>query len=581
MLLTAVVFIRTVGHEFILYDDDRYVYRNPEVQGGLTPSGIVWAFRTDHMGSWHPLTWLSHMLDVQLFGLHPWGHHLGNVALHAGSTGLLFLALFRMTGALGASALVAALFGVHPLRMESVAWVAERKDVLSTFFWMLTLVAYGRYVARPGRWRYLAMAGVLLLGLLAKPMLVTVPFVLLLLDIWPLGRWLPWGRGPSREAARPGKKEKRRTAEASPGFVAPGGRATPPGHVAPGGRAVWVEKLPLLALVVGFALVTWATQRHAGAMHFGGFIPLFIRIENAVVSCVGYLGKTILPRNLAILYPHRAMTDTWGVVPLPTGQVALAALFLIGVTVAVFLARRRRPYLLVGWLWYLGTLGPVLGVFQVGGQAMADRYTYVPLIGVFLAAVWGLAELAERLHIPARARAAAALVVVVAAGATTVVQLGHWKNSITVFEQALRATRINPVAHYNLSVALHEAGRDAEAIPHLEAAVRIAPSYQEAQAALVSALEAAGRLQEAAVVQNNRGAWLGGRGDVAGAAAVFADALRLDPSDANVRFNYGMALKELGRRDEAAAQFTLVLRQNPDHAKATAALESVSGEAAP
>jgi protein O-mannosyl-transferase len=519
MLVTVAMFSGTLGHDFINYDDNLYVTSNPQVQAGLTPSGIAWAFRTQHSANWHPLTWLSHMLDVSLFGMRPGGHHLMSVLLHGVNAALLFAALFCLTGALWASALTGLLFALHPLHVESVAWVAERKDVLSTFFWMLTLLAYVFYVARPTVGRYLLVAASLALGLLAKPMLVTVPFTLLLLDIWPLGRWAPWkaaGGGKTSE-----KKGKNRRAASGP--------IVPKDNRSVGAKRVWGEKVPLILLVMASSVVTWMAQRGAGAMRFSATFPLGLRLENAIVSYAAYLGKTIWPNHLCILYPHRAMTPAWKVAMLPPEQVALAAMVLLFISMGAFMLRRRFPFLLVGWLWYLGTLVPVVGIVQVGTQAMADRYTYVPLVGIFIALVWGMAALARRLRLTRPVLVGGTVVVFAALATVTFVQAATWTNSITVWSQALRATKVNPVAQYNLAYALRAAGKNDEAIPHLAAAVRIAPTYTEAHLELIGVLEATGRTDQAAVAHYNYGIALRQRGDGAQAVTQFREALRLKP----------------------------------------------------
>ena len=351
LLAVALVFGQTVRHDFVNYDDNAYVYENPQVAGGLTAHGIAWAFTSFHVSNWHPLTWLSHMLDCQFYGLHAGGHHLTNVLLHAATAILLFLVLRRMTGDLWPSAFVAAVFAIHPLRAESVAWVAERKDVLSGLFFMLTLGAYAGYARRPfSLGRYLTVVLLFALGLMAKPMLVTLPFVLLLLDYWPLGRI-----GPHR---RTGISSFRR---------------------------VVVEKIPLLALTAASCVATVIAQ--GTAVIAIDVIPLPSRIANALVSYVAYMGQLFYPAGLAVLYPH----PEGG---LPIWKVAASSLVLAGISAAALVWRRRFPYLFVGWFWYVGMLVPVIGLVQVGLHAMADRYTYLPQIGLCIAVTWGVAQLA-------------------------------------------------------------------------------------------------------------------------------------------------------------------------------------------
>ena len=418
LLLAAVVlaaFWPVLGAGFIAYDDAVYVTKNPNVQRGFDAASLKWAWSSFYALNWHPLTWMSHTLDWRLFGPRPAGHHLTSLLLHVANTLLLFLVLVRATGATGRSAAAAALFGIHPLHVQSVAWVAERKDVLSTLFWMISMMAYVRYARAPSLPKYLVVAAAFALGLAAKPMLVTLPFALLLLDVWPLGRW--------------------------------GAR---------GARFLLAEKLPLIALSAIFGAVTFAAQRSGGGIASAEVVPLGLRVSNALVSYVRYLGKTIWPRGLAIFYPHPLDT-------LPAWQVLGAALFLTAVTLTAVRQRRGHPYLLFGWLWYVGTLVPVIGLVQVGAQAMADRYTYVPAIGVFVAACWGVAALLDRLmpRRPAASRRWAAILgsaAVLLLAVATRAEAGFWRDSRTLFEHALAATKNNYTAHTGLGSALAAKG---------------------------------------------------------------------------------------------------------------------------
>jgi hypothetical protein len=370
-LFLVVATLATYGdlrnHQFINYDDNVYVTDNPTVQGGLTLTGLVWAFTTLHSGLWIPLTWLSFMVDSQLFGLHPGGFFLTNLFFHIANALLLFWWLLRTTRAPGRSFLAAALFALHPLHVESVAWATERKDVLSTFFWLLTMWAYVWYAERPRLGRYVLILVCFSLGLMAKPMLVTLPFALLLLDYWPLGRLSL--KGPAAAAASP---------KPGPGVTIK--------------RLVW-EKSPLLVISALSSVVTFSVQKEAGAISTLHTLPIPNRLANAMVACVSYLGKMFWPAHLAVLYPLPGHNPPiWQA---PAAGLALAVLSLLALRQA-----RRHPYLLVGWLWYLGTLLPVIGLVQVGVQAMADRYTYVPSIGLFIAVVWGMADLAARWRAP-------------------------------------------------------------------------------------------------------------------------------------------------------------------------------------
>jgi len=528
-LLTLLVFLRAVEGDFVDYDDGQYVRANRHVQDGLSWRGVKWAFTTTHASNWHPLTWLSHMLDWHLYGAQPAGHHLTSVALHAANAALLFLALLHLTGVPGRSALVAALFALHPLRVESVAWVSERKDVLSGFFALLALLAYARYArklatrnATPGQNAALtptarevgtAYALALLcyaLSLLSKPMGVTLPFVFLLLDYWPLRR-LP--------------------------SAAQGGGSSPAAGAATPWRLVR-EKLPFFALAAASSVMTFLAQRKGGAVTTLLNLPLTARIENALISYARYLGKAIAPLDLAVLYPH---PGRW-----PRGQVVGAALLLAALSAWVVLWRRRWPAGLVGWCWFMGMLVPVIGLVQVGLQAMADRYTYLPLVGVLVAAVWGLSDLARRW--PARGRrllGGAAGAVLVGWAALTWRQIGYWQNTETLFRRAIAVTKDNYLAHNNLGFFLSHQGRLPEALTHYQAAVRIKPDYEDAL--------------------NNLGHALAGQGRDAEALPYYEAALRARPGHVEVHNNLGNALANLGRLDEAIVHYQIALRENPDH----------------
>lgn len=452
IVLTLLVFRPVVGHDFVFFDDDVYVTHNPHIQQGLSPSGVRWAFTTFHAANWHPLTWLSHMLDVQCYGSNPAGHHSTSLILHAFNAALLFLVLVRMTGRTGASAFVAAVFAVHPLRVESVAWVSERKDLLSGAFWVLTLGAYARYAEKRSLARYVMVLVSLALGLMAKPMLVTLPFVLLLLDYWPLARW---------ESLR----------------------AT---------KGLLLEKVPLFALSAVSAAVTWKAQHAGGAIQSVEQFPFAIRMGNAAVSYVLYLKQLIWPTGLAFFYPHpgaRAISQVLG-----------ATLCVLAVSAIVLLLARRRRYLPVGWFWYLGTLVPVIGLLQVGGQAMADRYTYLTQIGLLIMLVWAAADALDRLDPRARRICGSILAAVVllplAVAART--QLASWQNSYTLFTRALAVTDRNATAHNNLGALLAREGSVAEAERHFRAALEIQPRYPHANKNLANMLLEQGRNEEAA-----------------------------------------------------------------------------------
>jgi protein O-mannosyl-transferase len=496
---TLVVYTRVGNNEFVNWDDGVYVTENAQVQAGLTVHSIAWAWRATVTGNWHPLTWMSLQLDWQLFGLKPWGFHLTNMFLHVANVLLLFHVLVQMTQLLGRSALVAALFALHPLHVESVAWVAERKDVLSTFLGLLTLLAYVRYVERPTASRYGWMVAVYALGLTSKAMFVTLPFALLLLDFWPLGRF---GRG----------------------FA----------------RLVW-EKLPFFVVAATFSVVAFYAQHSIGSVVFLERLPFQARLANTLITYVAYLGHMVWPLELAVHYPHpRPQLLSIGVLT--------ATVFLVAISGVVFKLRRRFPYLLVGWCWYLGTLVPVIGLVQVGGQAMADRYTYVPLVGIFLALVWGLGDLASRLRLGRIAPACAATAALAACAVLTVVQLGYWRDSVTLWTHTLAVTENNEVADYNFGLLLAHQNKLPDALGYFEKAVQIEPTF--------------------GMAQNNLGLVLNGLGYPKEAIPHFIAALRIDPDNADAHNNLGTAFRRLGRTEEALAAFNAALKSNPQHSMA-------------
>jgi tetratricopeptide (TPR) repeat protein len=546
-LATIALYWQSGGHEFINYDDNVYITDNPHVSSGLTMENVQWAFSTGYAANWHPLTWISHMIDCQLFGLHAGAHHLVGAMLHALNAVLLFLVLRRMTGFLWQSAFVAALFALHPLHVESVEWASERKDLVSTLFWILTMWAYALYVERRSVRHYLLAALFLALGLMAKPMLVTLPLVLLLLDYWPLRRFEVKGT----EEKRKGRK---------------GG--------APRGRQAWstfvrlaLEKLPLLGLAVGSAAITYFVQQSV-AMKFGQQFSFALRLENALLSYADYVKKMFWPGDLALLYVHRAMSADWQVVMLPFWEVGLALLALALVTFAAVRNAARSPYLLVGWLWYLVTLVPVIGLVQVGEQAMADRYTYVPLTGLFMIVAWGAPKLATRLRMVRPALIGLSLLVLAALTAVSWRQIGFWQNSVTIFENTVRNTEVNPVAHYNLGYALHMQGKLNEAISQYTEALRIVPFYTEAFNMLQLALQAQGDNRRLAEAKSSYGAELGKQGRFPEAAGLLSDAVRLNPGLVDAHNNLGIVLAMQGKMHEARVHFEEALRINPGQSNA-------------
>jgi tetratricopeptide (TPR) repeat protein len=538
---TLVVFHRLPTHDFINLDDNLLVYENPQVLAGLSKQGVIWAFTQYTAEYWHPVTWLSHMLDCQLFGLRPGLHHLTSLLFHLANCVLLLLVLRKMTGTLWRSAFVAAIFALHPLHVESVAWVAERKDLLSGFFWFLTIWAYAGYAEQPGLKRYLLVLLFFGLGLMAKPMVVTLPFVLLLLDYWPLGR-VQW------QKVRP--------------------VSGPEIHRWPFSRLVW-EKIPLFALTGVTIIATIVAQEKVGALKSLETFPLTSRIANALVSYVNYMAKMILPSKLAVYYPHPNTLPLW--------QVAGAALVLAGITVLAIKAAKNRPYLAVGWFWYLGTLAPVIGLVQVGSQAMADRYTYIPLIGLFIMIAWGVpSALAGRCR-ATTAFAIASAVLLLGCMVATWRQVGHWQNSITLFQHTIAVTADNYFAHNNLGVALARDGRLAEAVSHYSQALRIKPDGAELHNNLGNALAAQGDMDRAADhyhraleidlnnarAYNNLGNLLANQGKTEEAINHYKEALRLKPDYGGAHYNLGTALAEQGRTEEAINQFTEALRLMP------------------
>jgi tetratricopeptide (TPR) repeat protein len=545
--LTLLIYCPTFHYPFVNYDDPVYVAQNPHVEAGLTLDGIRWAFTTFDCGNWHPLTWLSLQLDGTLYGGgNPGGFHLTNVLLHTANTLLLFLVLGRMTGEVGRSAVVAALFALHPLHVESAAWVAERKDVLSTLFWMLTLAAYLNYVRRPGVGRYLLVMLALGLGLLAKPMLVTLPCVLLLLDCWPLRRWR-LGPAPAND---------------SPSL-------SPPPSASFG--YLVIEKLPLFALVLASCVVTFLAQLRGNAVAPFEAFPLTARIGNALLAYVAYLGKMFWPTHLAVYYPHPGPTVS-GV------QVLGAGLLLVAVTMLVLGPGRRWPYLAVGWLWYLGTLVPVIGLVQVGGQAMADRYTYVPLIGLFLLLTWGAADLAAAWRLPRPYPIAAAAVVLCVCVVLTWLQVGYWQSTLTLWEHAVRVTEKNVLAHINLGVCYYERGMISDARREYEKAIAVAPEIVEPHINLGNLFAEVGLTDRAAAEYHKAidlapglasphfalGNLLAQTGRWDEAKAEYQKAIELDPNNPGPHNNLGKLLWDLGRLEEAEAQYRKAIDLDPE-----------------
>ena len=532
--ITWLVFGQTLSHEFVNFDDHVYVYENPVITGGLTLPGIIWAFTHSHARNWHPLTTISHMLDCQLFGLNAGGHHFTNVFLHTIAVVLLFLVLRQMTGgpsrtgSVWPSAFVAALFAIHPLHVESVAWISERKDVLSGVFFILTLGAYARYARRPSVARYIMMSILFACGLMSKPMLVTLPFVLLLLDYWPLGR----GRGMEISGERSEVRRERSVVSGRWSVV----------------RGLVVEKIPLLALSAASCLATLLGQRQAAGSI--DQLPFAWRVNNAIVTCVAYIWQMLWPVKLAVFYPHPDNR-------LLLWQIFLALALLIAITVAVIASRQKRPYLMTGWLWYLGMLVPVIGLVQVGEQARADRYTYLPQVGLYLALTWTIVDLSASWRRRREILGVAAAVVITALTWRAWIQASYWKNSETLWTHTLAVTSDNDVAHNNLGFIFLRRGELDEAISHFQTALNIRADNPQTHYNLGSAL-----------VHNNLGNALVRKKLVDEAITHYEKAVELRPDYADGHYNLGSALLQEGRIDEAIAHWQKTVSLQPNDAEA-------------
>ncbi len=550
---TLLVYTPALRNQFVNFDDDRYITENAHVRAGFNRGTLPWAFGTFEYSNWHPLTWLSFVLDVQLFNLNPAGHHFVSILLHAINALLLFWVLRRATRATWASLMVAALFALHPVNVESVAWASERKNVLSMLFFLLALLAYTAYARRPAVGRYLAVAGLFALGLMAKPQIITFPFVLLLWDYWPLRRFAGW---PLPNAAQ-------------------GVPETPPRSPA------WLvlEKIPLLMLTVISAILTVRAQAAGGALRSVngalqsamGFSPAS-RLSNAVVAYVRYLGKAAWPVNLAVLYPHPGDS-------LPLWQVVASALLLGAVTVLVVRAR-RQPYLAVGWLWFLGTMVPMVGLVQVGSQALADRYAYLPFIGLFMMVVWAIADTARKGQLPFAGTAIPAVAVLIACAAISAHQISFWHDSETLWTHTLEVTENNFVAHDKLADVLISQGRIEGAFQHYRSAVEIFPAdapanlnigvYYHSHGDLLRAreqyqkvLQSAGDPSVRADAYSNLASLCRQTGDYDHARENFQAALRLDPDKPIALIGLGLIARRNRDFDQAITQYLHALAVQP------------------
>jgi protein O-mannosyl-transferase len=533
-LFTLLVYARTLKNGFVNYDDPGYVTHNSQVQQGLSLRNVRWAFTTTSEANWHPLTWLSHMADVQAFGVDPAAHHFTSIFLHACNSLLLFLLLYTATGYRGRSLLVAALFATHPMNVETVAWVAERKSVLSTLFFFLAIGAYGAYVQTKSLSRYLLVCLFFAMGLMCKPMIITLPGLLLLLDCWPFRRiplpdhGIEWSEFLSSA------------------------------------RKCLFEKIPLFFLAAASAVITIISQHRGGAVGRTAVLPLGFRIENAIHSYAMYIAKAAWPAGLAVFYPH------------PQARLSLAVVYLCALAIFTFTLLfwrwRARPYLLIGWLWYLLTLLPVIGVLQVGRQAMADRYAYIPLIGVFVMLVWAAAE-GPGLTVSQTLLTALSTGIVIAYASLTLVQLGYWRNSYKLFGHALEVTTENGIAELNFGKALADQGRDALAEAHFRNAIQYSPDLGVAHYDLATMLQRENRADEAleqyaialprmsdplelAQTRNNLGALYLGRKQYAEAMAQFDSAIQINPEELNSYVGRGMVQFQLGQTDNALASFS-------------------------
>jgi len=536
-LLTAFSFLGVLQCHFIGMDDYAFVVDNPQVRSGISWQSVKWAFATVSRGMYMPLTLVSHMADCEIFGLSPAGHHATGLAIHVANALLLFLLLSKMTRSPLKSGFAAALFALHPIHVESVAWVAERKDVLSTFFWFLCLYVYAFYAEKPSSQKYLGVVGSFVLGLMSKAMLLTLPFTLLLLDYWPLKRW-PEGKDD---------REHRISA-----------------------RKLVVEKIPLFLMSALFAFLTLHAQKQLKAVASTMAVPMGQRILNAFISYCSYLRKTFLPVDLAAYYPFPSN----GV---HLGKAAFCALLLAVLTAAALWLGRDRRYIPVGWLWYLVTLLPVIGIVQVGDQAMADRYSYVPLLGIFIVASWLIGDLVEKHPGMKKTVIAASALVLVSLAAATKVQVGYWKNDLSLFGRALKVTRGNWFAENNYGAALYQQGKKEESAPHFIEALRINPASFEAHinygnlladmkksSEAISHYETALKIRpDSALAMNNLGALLLAENRLPEALELCREAVRLNPGRFDFRINLAGALSSAGRKEEAAKEYAEALKIRP------------------
>lgn len=544
LVISILVVYWPVRHfDFVNYDDNVYVTQNPIIQKGLSFEGIVVAFTTQHATYWIPLTWLSYMLDIELFGVNPGALHVTNLILHILNTLLVFSVFRKMTGEQWKSAAVALLFGFHPLHVESVAWVTERKDVLSTVFLLMALWAYIRYVEHPSLGRYVLIFSFFLMGIMAKPMIVTFPFVLLLLDYWPLGRLQLHNFVDDSDAKESGS-----------GII-----------------SMIKEKIPLFTITLAASILTFWLKKSGSAVRPSALYPLTLRIANALVSYVMYIGKMVWPFELAIPYPYPMQIAGW--------KVASAFLLLVALTTVSIKSIRKYPFIAVGWFWYLGTMVPVIGFIQSGDQSMADRFTYIPLIGLYMMLIWGGSKLAEGMRLKKIWLLVITSGIFLCVMVTTRSQLRYWENSTTLFTHAIEVTENNYVAHHNLGVALAEDNRMEDAIQHYLEALRINPSHLRTRINLGAAMMKQGRVMDAIsqyreVLQSmpqsvgahyNMGIALVTLSRFDEAIYHYSEALKFNPDDADIHNNLGNVLMQQGRLDQAILHYREAFRIDPDN----------------
>jgi tetratricopeptide (TPR) repeat protein len=588
IIVILAVYIQTCNHQFLNFDDDSYVTNNPHVASGLTGKNIIWAFTSVDEANWHPITWLSHMADAQFYGMNPRGHHLTNVVIHTVSSLLLLLFLLRVTGSLWESSFVAFLFALHPMHVESVAWVAERKDVLSALFWFLTLLFYAEYTVKRKPTLYFLTLSSFVLGLMSKPMLVTLPAVMLLIDFWPLNRF-------QHEVQEP-----------------------VPRQLWDRGIALVKEKIPFFVCALFSSFITIYAQHKGEAMSGLDALPLWLRTENALISYVKYISKALWPHDLAVFYPYPLHIPFW--------QVLSSLLVLSLVSAAAILGGRRHPYLPVGWFWFLVTLLPVIGFIQVGVQSMADRYSYIPLVGFFIMFAWGIPDLTKRLRCRKEILALVGGAVIVLSAALTWQQLGYWRDDISLYRHTLQVTTGNYVihtnlgddlakkgdldaaiqefhealninhnyslAHFNMGIALAKKGNLDAAISEYKEALRISPNDPYAHDSLGTALADKGNMDEAiqeykealklnpnfSLAHYNMGTTLAERGNLDEAIQEYQEALEIDPNDPKSHNSLGITLADEGNLDAAILEFQKAIRINANYADAHRNLGVALGE---